>query len=35
VDPHSLLLLVGLLLDEEELHTWLWRGGPHRDHRDG
>jgi hypothetical protein len=35
VDSHSLLLLVGLLLVGEEVHTWLWHGGPHRDHRDG
>jgi hypothetical protein len=35
MDPRSLLLLVGLLLVVEELHTWLWHGGPHRDRWDG
>jgi hypothetical protein len=33
-DPHLLLLLIGLLLLEENPCTWLWCGGPHRDHRD-
>jgi hypothetical protein len=35
MDPCSLLLLVGLLLVEEEPHTWLWHGGLHHDRRDG
>jgi hypothetical protein len=35
VDLCSLLLLVDMLLVGEELHTWLWRGGLHRDRRDG
>jgi hypothetical protein len=33
VDPHLLLLLVGLLLVGEELHTWLWHSGPHSNHQ--
>jgi hypothetical protein len=35
MDPRSLLLLVRLLLVIEELHTWLWCGGPHCDRQDG
>jgi hypothetical protein len=30
-----LLLLVGLLLIEEELHSWLGHHRPHHDRRDG
>jgi hypothetical protein len=32
---HLLLLLLGLLLIEGELHSWLRYHSPHRDHRDG
>jgi hypothetical protein len=28
---HLLLLLVGLVVVREEIHTWLWYGGPHHD----
>jgi hypothetical protein len=35
LEPHLLLLLVGLLLVGEELHTWLWCHSLHHDHRDG
>jgi hypothetical protein len=35
VGPFLLLLLIGLLLDGEELHPWLGGRGPHRDRRDG
>jgi hypothetical protein len=35
MDLLLLIFLVGLLLVGEELHTWLWCGGLHRDRRDG
>jgi hypothetical protein len=35
MDLRLLLLLVGFLLDKEELHTWLRCHSPHYDHRDG
>jgi hypothetical protein len=34
-DLHLPLLLVGLLLVREEIHTWLWRSSLHHNHRDG
>jgi hypothetical protein len=35
MDLCLLLLLVGLLLVEEEFHTWLCCGGPHSEHWQG
>jgi hypothetical protein len=35
VDPWLLRPLVGRLLVGEDLHTWLWCSGLHRDHQDG